>query len=238
MWKHGWKLAILIIIGAVIFLWLIKAPIMSTYLTNRMGVPVTVRTISMWPTWTSIRYFKIKNPEGYHPRTALEVKKIEMDYKFKQLTGRPSVIDLITLNNVTLNIEVRNRSGSDNNWAAIGAEAPDVESSRGVIVKKLVMNDITVNVTGRGAKVLGVTGTKHFDRFEFHNIDSNEGFPTKELVAKIFQGVGFRKFIESFLNPAQRIKKSLNPFDIFGKNSSSESSACASSQMLEEKPPR
>lgn len=222
MWKHGWKLIILIIIATLIFLWLIKAPIMSTYLTNRMGVPVIVRTISMWPSWSRIRYFKIKNPHGYHPRTALEVKKIEMDYKFGQLTGHPSVIDLITLDNVTLNIEVRNRSGSDNNWAAIGAEAAEVESSREMIVKKLVMKNITVNVMGKGAQALGVAGTKHFDKLEFNNINSKEGFPTKELVVQIFQGVGFRRFIESFLNPTQRIKRSLNPFNIFGKESTAE----------------
>lgn len=217
MWKHGWKLVLLIIISALIFLWLVKAPVMSTYLSNRMGVPVTMRTISMWPSWTRIRYFKIKNPHGYHPRTALEVKKIDLDYTFGQLTGHPSVIDRITLDNVTLNIEIRNRTGSDNNWSAIGAQAPEVKSSREVIVQKLVMKNITVNVTGAGAKALGIAGTKHFDRMEFDNINSKEGFPTKQLVAQIFEGIGFRKFIENFLNPAERIKKSLDTFSIFGK---------------------
>lgn len=217
MWKHGWKLVVLIVVAALIFLWLIKAPIMSAYLTNRMGVPVTVRTISMWPSWTRIRYFKIKNPPGYHPRTALEVKKIEMEYQFGQLTGHPSVIDEIDLNNVTLNIQIRNRSGSDNNWAAIGAQAPDVKSSREVIVRKLIMRNITVNITGAGANALGLAGTKHIDRLEFNNINSKEGFPTKQLVSQIFEGVGLRKFIENFINPAQRIKRTLDPFNIFGK---------------------
>ncbi len=218
MWKHGWTLIVLIVIAVLIFLWLVKAPIMSTYLTKKLGIPVTVRTISMWPSTTTIRYFKIANPHGYSPRTALEVKKIKIHYRWGALTSDPRVIDLITLNEMELNIDIQNKSGSNNNWAAIGAQMPtSSRSTREVLIKRLVLKDMTVNVTGSGAKALGVAGTKHFDQMEFHNINSKEGFPTKELVSQIFRGAGLWKYLENFLNPAQRIKNTLNPFDIFGK---------------------
>ncbi len=74
-----------------------------------------------------------------------------------------------------------------------------------------------MNTQGAGAKKLGIQGTQHFDQMEFDEIDSREGFPTKELISRIFQGAGLRKYIENLLNPTQQIKNALEkPFKIFG----------------------
>ncbi len=216
MFRHGWRLVLLIAIAVLVFLWLIKAPIMSSYITSKMGVQTTVRTISMWPSETVIRYFRIANPPGFSSRTAFEVKKTMLHYRFGALTSIPSEIDKIILDNVYLNIEVRG-SSSDNNWAAIGAQIPQRRSGREVIVHKLILRNMTVETKGKGAKILGVSGTRHFDEMEFDEINSVDGFPTKELVSRIFQDAGLIKYLENFLNPTQRIKDTLNPFNLFGK---------------------
>lgn len=216
MGKHRWTLIGLIIVGVLIFLWLIKAPIMSSYLTDKMGVPVTVRTISMWPKETTIRHFRIGNPHGFKSRTALEVAKTVINYRWKALRQTPTEIDLITLDRVVVDIEMRNAIGSDNNWAAIGAQMPDKKGGTEVIIHKLVLKDMTVKITGAKAKILGVAGTKHFDRMEFDEIDSRNGFPTKELIRRIFEGAGLMKYLDNFLNPVKQIQKALNPFNIFG----------------------
>lgn len=224
MWRHGWKLVVLIVIGVLAFFWLIKAPIMSAYLSKKLGVPTTFRTISMWPSQTTIRYFKIRNPYGYSPKNAFEVKKISVHYRWGALTSDPRVIDEIVLDDVTLNIDIQNLTGSNNNWSAIGASIPrNRGSSREVIIKKLILRNMTVNVTGKGAKALGVSGTQHFNQMEFNNINSKEGFPTKELVSQIFKGAGLWKYLENFLDPTQRIRETLNPFKIFGNKQPSES---------------
>ncbi len=215
--RHGWKLVVLIVIAALVFLWLIKAPIMSTYLTNKMGIPVTVRTISMWPHMTAIRHFRIENPDKYRTRTAFEVDKTTIQYRWGVLIGYPHEIDLIALNHVFLNIYIHNATGSDNNWADIGAGMPETRDSREVVVHKLVLKNMTVKTEGPGAKLLGVSGTQYFDQMEFDEINSKDGFPTKELIAKIFQGAGLRQYLERFLNPTERIKEALNPFHIFGE---------------------
>lgn len=222
MFKHGWKLVGLLVVAALLFLWLIKAPIMSTYLTNKLGIAATVRTISMWPKETTIRHFRIENPHRYRTRTAFEVDKIKIAYRWGALTGRPSEIDLITLDDVFLNIYINNVSGSDNNWAAIGAQMPERKGGREVVVHKLILRNMTVQTEGPGAKSLGVSGTQHFDQMEFDEIDSREGFPTKELISRIFQGAGLRKYLEKFLNPTERIKEALSPFKIFGDSSKRE----------------
>lgn len=217
MFKYGWTLILLIIVAAAVFLWLIKAPIMSSYLTKKMGVPVTVRSISMWPDETNIHHFRISNPHGFYSRTALQVDKTQVRYKWKSLTNEPSEIDLITLDGVVLNIDLR-KGAKDNNWSALGAHMPPRERNHEVIIHKLVLRDMTVNTEGPGAKKLGVAGTKHFDQMVFDEIDSREGFPTKELVSRIFEGAGLMQYIQNFLNPIERVKGAVNPFNLFGEN--------------------
>lgn len=218
MFKHGWRLVGLIVVAALVFLWLIKAPIMSIYLTNKIGIPVTARTVSMWPKETTMRYFRIDNPPGFRALSALEVKKTTINYRFGALTSVPSEIDEIILDDAELNIEIRNPKGTDNNWTAIGLEMLKYKSSnRGVIIHKLIIRNLTVETQGRGAKLLGVSGTRHFNQMEFNEINSEQGFPTKELVTAIFQDAGLLKYLENFLNPTERIKGALNPFHIFGQ---------------------
>ncbi len=215
--SHNTKHALALVVAILVFLWLIKAPVMSVYLSSKLGVTTTVRMISMWPSETTIRYFRIANPEGYGLRSALTAKKVKLNYSWGALTGNPREIDLITLDNVHLNIDIKNLS--DNNWATIGARMPDTRKSREVIVHKLVLTNMTVKVEGAGAKGLGIQGTRHFDQMEFNEINSKDGFPTKELVSKIFQGAGLERILQDFLNPIRQIKDVLNPFNLFGKKS-------------------
>lgn len=225
MFRKLCVLIILILIAAVIFLWLIKAPLMSRYLTREIGVPVSVRTISMWPSVTAIRDFRIFNPSGYHSPTAFEVAQTKVEYRWKALNANPHEIDLITLDNVFLYIYIKDSSGKDNNWTDIGARMPERKESRGaeVLVHKLVLRNMTVKTEGPGAKTLGIAGVQHFDQMEFDEIDSKEGFPTKELISKIFQGAGLRQFIERFVNPTQQLQKIINnPFKVFGKREAEE----------------
>lgn len=217
MFRNGWKLIGLIIVAAFVFLWLIKAPIMSSYLTKKIGVNVSMRTISMWPKETIIRHFKIANPSGFRSSTAFEVDKTRINYRWPALTSQPSEIDLIVLDGVFLNIEIRS-GPSDNNWTAIGAQMPERKGGKEVIIHKLILRNMTVKTEGTGAKKLGVSGTQHFDQMEFEEINSRNGFPTKELISRIFGGAGLRKYIENLLNPTQQIKDALQkPFKLFGK---------------------
>lgn len=220
MFRRLFVLIFLLLIAGIIFLWLIKAPLMSRYLTKEMGVPVSVRTISMWPSMTTIRQFRISNPSGYPSRTAFEVDRTRVEYRWKALNANPHEIDLITLDDVFLYIFIKDASGKDNNWADIGAGMPERKERQGegVLIHKLVLKNMTVKTEGPGAKALGVEGVQHFNQMEFEEIDSKEGFPTKELVSKIFQGAGLRQFIERFVNPTQQLQKVINnPFKVFGK---------------------
>jgi hypothetical protein len=59
---------------------------------------------------------------------------------------------------------------------------------------------------------LGLSGSnqiKKIDRLEFNEINSREGFPTKQLINAIFQGAGLQDYIKNMLNPENVIKKFL-----------------------------
>lgn len=210
-----WKVGGLIFVGAIVAVWLIKAPLLASYISDKLGLDISVRTMSVWPKHTTMGHFRIANPYGFQGRTALAVKKAIVDYRWKAL---PEEIDLITLNDVFLNIDIRGSNTSDNNWTALGAQMPRNRTKQRVVVHKLVINNLVVKTEGKGAKSLGVAGTKQFDRMEFNEIDSQEGFPTKELISQIFQGAGLRIFIQKFVDPAMQIQKALSPFKLFGEN--------------------
>lgn len=231
MFRHGWKLIGLIFVGLLVFFWLIKAPIMAAYLSDKLGLHVTVKRISMWPTVTTMRHFMIANPHGFNSVAALDVEKTTINYRLRALINHPSEIDQITLENVFLHIELLGSGKGDNNWAAIGARMPKKRDGNGVIVHKLVLKNMTVLTEGPGAKALGVAGTQHFDYMEFDHIDSRDGFPTKEAISKIFQNAGLLKYLENFLNPTQKIKDALNPFNIFGKKDQASEIEISKAQM-------
>lgn len=222
MFRHGWKFLALLLIAGIAFLWLIKAPVISAYFSDKLGVPVTMRSISIWPKRTTISDFRIANPYGFKSKTAFKVEKTTIDYRWKAVFQTPSEIDQILMQDVFLSIELKNPTGSNNNWSAIGAGIPKDRGDKEVIVHKMILKNITVKIEGMGARILGVAGTKHFDEMEFNEINSKDGFPTKELVSQIFQGAGLLKYLDQFLKPVKEIKNALNPFNIFGENAPEE----------------
>ncbi len=216
--KYGWKLFVLLIVAAAVFVWLIKTPILSTYISDKLRIPLTFRSISIWPHVTTIRHFQIPNPSSYS-NAALKVDRIHIGYDTERLFGNPVEIDLIELDNAYLNIILPTDDRDDNNWTELGSHIVRSRTGKAVIVHKLAINNLTVNTEGAGAKKLGIDGVRQFNHMEFDEIDSRQGFPTEELINQIFKGAGIESYLRHFLNPENYLKKALNPLNkIFGKN--------------------
>lgn len=204
-WKTvSWKSILLIVLGAFVFLWLIKAPIISMYMSHKMRVPVSVASISVWPSETTIHNFKLKNPSGFKTRRALEVATVKVEYQFEKLVGSPCVIDKILLQDVLLNIECAKLDPScrHNNFTAISDGMPKApepkageESKTEVKIGKVILLNVKVNITGMAASEMPSSTT--IARMEFDDIDSANGFPTSQLIAKIFQQAGMNNLIEN-----------------------------------------
>lgn len=213
--EHKWKFRLIIAGAILIFLWLIKAALMSTYISSKIHIPIYVGDISLWPSETSIRTFEIVNPRGYGRQNAFHAKHVKIRYRFGDLFHAVPELEEIALKDVHLNIEILERTPQSSNWAAIGARMPLKKIQKQFIIHRLTIENMTAEITGKGAVMLGVAGTQHFDQIEFDHVSGQEGFPTKELVGKIFESAGVEKYLEQFLNPTERIQNSINPFDLF-----------------------
>ncbi len=212
----------LIIIGALITLWALKVPLMSAYLSNRLGVPVSMLGVKIRPSYTSITRFRVANPRSAKTKTAFASKKIRADYAIKELFGSPSTVDQITLNDVFLSIEFYNPLGTVNNWTEIAKNMPKQEKKKkgkGYLIRKLVINDLLVEIHGMGlGGLLGKVETKRIPRLEFTNISSEEGFPTEQLIQAIFGRTGLDKYIKDLFSPGRIIPDAAKPlFRLFGK---------------------
>jgi len=216
-WKSiSWKVLLLLILGAIVFFWLVKAPIMSWYLTKKMGVPVSISSISIWPSQTKIHDFKIRNPRGFKLKDALRAKTTTIDYRLDKLRGNPSEIDQILIDDIYLSIILTSPLGKDNNWSAIAAGMPpdDTKIDHEVIIHRLILSNLNVEI--QGGKLIKAPSSKHIDRMEFKEVSSKTGFPTKELIKEIFQGAGIDQYIKDALDPTKTLQKVIP--GLFGKS--------------------
>ena len=213
MMKYGWKLLVLIVLAALVFVWLIRAPILSSYLTKKMGVNVSLRWIGLWPRHTNIHFFSIKNPPGFKG-DAFKADQITCNYQLGRLFSDPSIIEEIEIKDCVLQIDLIDPMGSANNWTAIGKMIPQQKKRSHVIIRKLVLTNFNVVIHGKNLFIK--PKQTYFDRLEFDDIDSEEGFPTARLIQMIFQSSGIQDYIKDFLNPGGNLQRYLSPLKVFG----------------------
>lgn len=209
-----WKTVCLGIIAALIILWTIKAPIVSSYLSKTLGMRVSVATVSIGPSRSKMKYFKIDNPHKYKSQYALKAESIRTSYQWKELKDNPTIIDRIEIDQIDLAIEFANVLGTKNNWSDLISRMPEKkENAKEVIVKKLILTNMRVDIRGMGLSAKRQTRT--IDRMEFTNVSSHEGFPMRELISQIFGNANLFDYIKNIVpgGPGGIIKKLL-PFGI------------------------
>lgn len=212
--KSTFGLVILIIIAAVVLLWLLKAPIVASYLSHKLGVKVSVGGINFSKEETNIRKFKINNPIGARTNTAFSSQKIDIQYSLSDLRSDPGVIDNIDLSNAYLAIELYNTSGTRNNWTQIlqNLDKEKDKDSKEIIIKRLIIRNLSVSVRGKGL-FASWKKIKDIPYLEFKNISSKTGFPTEELIKQIFDEANLGTYVKEIIKqPVKVIDKFLSPF--------------------------
>ncbi len=199
--RRWWSLVIYILVGGLAFLWLVKVPILSHCLTEKLRVPVFLEWVSIWPSKAVIRDFRIDNPKGFSSPAAIEAKETEINYQWRSLFADPLTIQAISLDGVNLFIEFSNIDGSKNNWTAISDHMPKKTDSRPVFVDKLLLTDLTIQIQS-----LEGTTSRHIDRLEFDNINSTRGFPTEQMIHEIFGGADLDDYIKDVFDPFDLLK--------------------------------
>jgi hypothetical protein len=210
MKKRVW-LTIVLAAAALCLLWLFKAPVMSAYISHKMRIPVSIGSIGIASKEMKIGRFSISNPSGYKTGDAFKADTIDCSYQWSELRGDPSVIDRIEIDRIFLGIEFSNPLNMKNNWTELISRMPKRKSGEGVLVKKIIMTNMTVEIRGQG--LLGAKETKTIDRMEFSDVSSKEGFPTHQLISQIFGNAGILHYVKDVLpdGPGGIIKKMI-PF--------------------------
>lgn len=206
-------LALLGVVAAFVFIWLLIAPIASSYLSKTLGMKVSVGSVTIRPRVVKISNFKIDNPWKYKATRAFEADSITSFYEWNRLKDNPSIIDRIEIDQIYLGIEFANPLGTKNNWSDLLSNMPERSDAKEVIVHKLVMKNMTVKITGMG--IMAKTQTKTFDRMEFSNVSSKHGFPVDELIVKIFGNAGLMQYIQDVIPDPGKMIKQLLPKKIF-----------------------
>ncbi len=215
--KHGLRTLIISLIIFIVLLWVMKAPVMSMILTNKLRVKVKVGRIVMRPSYTKIHHFKIKNPHGIRKRTAFSTKEIDVKYQFSQLFDNPRVIDEINMEDVFLGIDFINLIGTENNWAEILSNMPKAKgSSKPILIKKLTLKNFKVEIWGKGFNA-ALKKKVEIPSLTFTNINSEKGFPTEQLVAAIFSSAGIKEYIKHLFTPDSIFEELFAPFSDQGE---------------------
>ncbi len=213
-YRHAVRIGFIVFVS-FIFLWALKAPLFSSFLSQKMKIHVSIAGIKIRPTYSKIYRFHIRNPTNARGRTAFSAKNIIIDYQFKELRTEPVTIDKIEVNDAFMSIEFYNAFGTKNNWTELLAKmGAKKKSTTDVEIRKLVINNLEVEIRGMG--LAGVFGSpiekKTIKRLEFDNINSKDGFPTEQLIQAIFGKTGLMKYIDQIYKAPGLIKDFLNPF--------------------------
>lgn len=211
---HGLKVFVTVLVIFVVLVWVMKAPVMSMILSNKLRVKVKVGRIVMRPSYTKIHNFRIKNPPGYKRRTALNAKKIDVNYQFSHLFDNPREIDQIVIDDVFLAIDFKNLVGSENNWTEILENMPRSDKSANpILIKKLVLNNFVVEIWGRGFNAALKKKVK-IPQIILTDINSKDGFPTEQLVAQIFSQAGIKDYLKKLFSPDNILQEIFAPFSL------------------------
>ena len=109
-----------------------------------------------------------------------------------------------------LRIDLESTADASNNWVALGKRIPQSKKGGHVIIKKIILTNLNINV--HEASLFTGPVQTHFDRLEFDNIESENGFPTAAVIQMIFENSGMGNFVEELFGP----NGILFPLKLFG----------------------
>jgi len=213
-YRHTVRVGFIVFLS-LIFLWALKAPLFSSFISHQMKMHISIAGIKIRPTFSKIYRFHIRNPAHARGRTAFSAKNIIVDYQFKELREEPVTIDQIEVNDAFMGIEFYNTFGTQNNWTELLSKLnKKKKSTTDVHIRKLVINNLEVEIRKMG--LAGVFGspiqTKTIKRLEFDNINSKDGFPTEQLIQAIFGKSGLMKYIDTIYKAPGVLKDIFLPF--------------------------
>lgn len=185
-------LVVLVLIGLVVTFFLIRAGLSGTIerkMTSQFQVPVSVGSVSLGFSAIGFKKLVIGNPKGAVLPTALSTVNITINAPVTRYFKQDVVIDEISVSDIQLGLEFDSAGGTKGNWTEImsnyeNAPEPSAEDTRTVFIKRLVLNNISVDVVYR-------TNPKKIKRLPLipqivlTNISSTGGVPMHQIMESV-----------------------------------------------------
>ena len=192
-------------------------------LTQDFKVPITIENIYHNKKRITATNINVKNLRESISKKALQIQKTEIDAGIKEFFENPLTIDNINFQDITINVEYYNRSGTENNWADIIAVKTNISKKpKSYLIKKIVFTNLQLSVykTDGSVKNYPIIAT-----LEINNISSDSGFPIDQLEKAIFNAVlknifsrfGLTNLLDT-INPTKLIPRVFDKLPFFGKN--------------------
>lgn len=197
----------ILIIALAISVWQFRF-ITEKILTKKLGVPVTIESISYGKSLISIENVIIGNPPGSKLPFALRIEHIEMQAPFYQYFRKTIVFDKFVFENMDMNIEFYDKAHSKGNWISIIEHLKENEDSqtnigseRGAFIKLLLINDLEFKLMSPTLKK--PTTLPPLQSMKFENIQTANGDLTgrvsQAIIHHIVQQVFWKYSIQSTL---------------------------------------
>ncbi len=202
---------ILILIAFVVlfFLGLSRVPdMLANNLSKKLGVSVSIDSMSFRPSKIEVKKIEIGNPRGYSLPKAFSAEEIEIKAPITNYFKEEIVIDQVDVDNIYLGLEFDTTTEAKGNWSRIlqhfQKEAHlDEMKGKKILIKKMVFTNIHTELLFRseGGKVQKLPMIK---RIELTNISTQGGFPTDQLMGSVLGQMLKEVFIQQNLNNALR----------------------------------
>lgn len=221
-------IALLIALFVVIiffFLGWARVPdMLANNLSKKLGVPVSIHSMSFRPSKIGVYKLTIGNPQGYSLPKAFSSEELFVEAPVTEYFKNHVVVDEVVVNDIYLGLEFDSTSSADGNWTKIFnhyEEAADLDEEDGkkVTIKRLVCNNIQSEVLFRGEKTSRKLPV--IRQIVLTNISTEGGFPTDQLMSSIlgqmlrevFTQQNLGNMIKGLIDqPGKAVDKFLDPF--------------------------
>ena len=209
---------ILIIVTALFISWNYIPYWISSSLSKKIGVDVSISYINLTPFSIKIYDLEVENPSKFQLKKALEVAKIETQTPATTFFKDEITIDKIALTNAYLGLEIESPTNTKGNWTYLIDQlnssiksSSTGEGKKKFFIKKLTVDNLNIDllVKSQGGKIKKIKPIAHM---EFNNISSEGEFPVGQLTSIIMSSILKEVFSpenltnmlkDTFTNPAQ-----------------------------------
>ncbi|HSX12789.1 MAG TPA: hypothetical protein VLF61_04785, partial [Rhabdochlamydiaceae bacterium] len=169
------------------------------------------------------------NPSDYNslPK-AFSADTIKISAPLTQYLKKNIVIEEVHIDGIYLGLEFDSISGTNGNWTMIMSnfahakeqEKKEKAGQKTVLIKKLVFTNISTYLVFTKEKI-GIKRLPKIDRMEFHNVSSEGGFPTDQLLnsvlgqmlRSVFEKENLKNMLKDILdNPQDTIENTIKLF--------------------------